>query len=95
MEDLKLQSEDGKLYRIDLDERDILVISISPKDFEHPDKVRAFSQYLSDMLKKHGFENPVMVLPNDMDLFTIRINSLSKMKQIEDDPFDDVDFKLD
>lgn len=94
MEDLKLHSDDGKIFRIELDRGDILVITIPPRDFMNPDKVRIFSQYLSDKLKKHGIENPILVLPNDMELFTIGVKSISDMEEIGPDPFEDVDFKM-
>ncbi len=94
MEDLKLHSEDGKIFKVSLDHGDILVVTIPPGDFIRPDKVRIFSQYLADVLRKYDFHNPILVLPNDMELFTLRVKSISHMEEIGPDPFEDVDFKL-
>ena len=94
MEDIKF-IPGSKVYKIRLDPKDILVVSIPSKLYNRVE-VGRFSKRVEKYLRDWGISNPFLVLPDDMELFRLSIKEFNRMNEIEEEVegFEDIDWNL-
>lgn len=98
MEDVKF-FDGTRMFKFSLDSNDVLVISMPSDIYYNPevsDKLRAFAKHIEKYLLERGFNNPLLVLPGDMELFRLSIKRFDNMEEIEEEieGFEGFEWKL-
>ena len=98
MEDVEIQTT-GKIFKFGLDPNDVIIISIPSDIYYKPEvseRLRDFSSHIEKYLVERGFNNPLLVLPSDMELFRLSIKEFNHMEEIEEEVegFEGFEWKL-
>lgn len=98
MEDMKLYLKDSKMYKVNLSEGDILVLSIPSIWYSRAEalkRVTRLTREIEEYFSDNGVSNPILVLPDEMKVFKLETKSLAPMEEIDPEleGFED-DFKL-
>ena len=86
MEDLDIYMKDAKMYKLRLRPRDILVVAIPSSWYKRAsalEKVQNLTRDVEEHFTQYGYTNPILVLPDDMNIFKLEVKSLSKMEEID------------
>ncbi len=96
MESIKFAGE--KIYKVNLEVNDILIVAIPSNWYNRInalEKVNELTKNIEEHFEKYDVNNPILVLPDDINVFNLKVKGLQEMVEIDPelDGFED-DFTL-
>lgn len=86
MENMSLTFSGAKVYKINLDPGDILVIAIPANWYNRTnalEKVNKLTKDIEEHFNQYGVDNPILVLPDDISVFNLKVKELKEMEKID------------
>lgn len=86
MEDMSLSFQGAKVYRINLDPGDIMIVSIPARWYNRTnalEKVNRLTKDIEEHFKRWKVDNPILVLPDDISVFNLKVKELKEMEKID------------
>ena len=86
MENMNLNFQGAKVYRINLDPGDIMIVSIPSRWYNRAnalEKVNKLTKDIEEHFKRWKVDNPILVLPDDISVFNLKVKELKEMEKID------------
>lgn len=86
MENMSLNFSGARVYKINLDPRDVLIVAIPARWYNRTnalEKVNRLTKDIEEHFNRHNVRNPILVLPDDISVFNLAVKELKEMEELD------------